>query len=56
MCVPHCLAHIPSADEDITKKLIVQTKRLSEAPDEGLLERLRVLEHKMGFVLTLVCH
>jgi DASH complex subunit DAD3 len=31
------------------------TKRLREAPDKDLLARLRVLEKKMGLVLTLVC-
>ncbi|KAI0317564.1 DASH complex subunit Dad3-domain-containing protein [Amylostereum chailletii] len=35
------------------KDLLAQTRRLSEAPDEGLLQRLRVLEQKMGLVLTL---
>lgn len=31
-----------------------QTRKLSEAPDETLLACLRVLERKMGLVLTLV--
>ncbi|EIM89801.1 uncharacterized protein STEHIDRAFT_50696 [Stereum hirsutum FP-91666 SS1] len=35
------------------KDLVAQTRRLSEAPDEGMLKRLRVLERKMGLVLTL---
>ncbi|OCH92132.1 hypothetical protein OBBRIDRAFT_727448 [Obba rivulosa] len=35
------------------KELIAETRRLSEAPDETLLKRLRVLEVKMGLVLTL---
>ncbi|KAJ3558374.1 hypothetical protein NM688_g968 [Phlebia brevispora] len=35
------------------KDLIVETRRLSEAPDETLLKRLRALEMKMGLVLTL---
>jgi len=35
------------------KELTAQTRRLSEAPDENLLARLRVLERKMGLVLTL---
>lgn len=35
------------------KELITETRRLSEAPDESLLKRLRVLEVKMGVVLTL---
>jgi len=35
-------------------KLIVQTRRLSEKPDESLLKQLRVLERKMGLVFTLV--
>ena len=30
------------------------TRRLREAPDKDLLARLRVLEKKMGLVLTLV--
>lgn len=34
--------------------MIVETRRLSEAPDETLLKRLRTLEMKMGLVLTLV--
>ncbi|KII88089.1 hypothetical protein PLICRDRAFT_611382 [Plicaturopsis crispa FD-325 SS-3] len=33
--------------------LTAETRRLSEVPDEGLLARLRVLERKMGLVLTL---
>ncbi|KZT09757.1 DASH complex, subunit Dad3, partial [Laetiporus sulphureus 93-53] len=35
------------------KELIAETRRLSEAPNETLLERLRALEVKMGLVLTL---
>ncbi|ETW86152.1 hypothetical protein HETIRDRAFT_248007, partial [Heterobasidion irregulare TC 32-1] len=35
------------------KDLVAQTRRLSEAPDESMLKRLRVLERKMGLVLTL---
>jgi DASH complex subunit DAD3 len=35
-------------------KMTAQTRKLSEAPDENLLARLRVLERKMGLVLTLV--
>ncbi|KAH9950284.1 DASH complex subunit Dad3-domain-containing protein [Amylocystis lapponica] len=35
------------------RELITETRRLSEAPDETLLKRLRVLEVKMGLVLTL---
>ncbi|EPT04124.1 hypothetical protein FOMPIDRAFT_1114960 [Fomitopsis schrenkii] len=35
------------------KELIVETRRLSEAPDESMLRRLRALEVKMGLVLTL---
>ena len=35
-------------------QLIVETRRLSEAPDESMLSRLRTLEVKMGLVLTLV--
>ncbi|KAI0928996.1 hypothetical protein AcW1_006065 [Taiwanofungus camphoratus] len=35
------------------KELIAETRRLSEAPDETLLRRLRTLEVKMGLVLTL---
>jgi DASH complex subunit DAD3 len=34
--------------------MTMQTRKLSEAPDENLLARLRVLERKMGLVLTLV--
>ncbi|VDB82677.1 unnamed protein product [Peniophora sp. CBMAI 1063] len=34
------------------KDLIVQTRRLTEKPDELLIERLRILEHKMGLVFT----
>ncbi|KAG1891456.1 hypothetical protein F4604DRAFT_1706439 [Suillus subluteus] len=33
--------------------LTVTTRRLSEGPDENLIARLRVLERKMGLVLTL---
>ncbi|KAG1756324.1 DASH complex subunit Dad3-domain-containing protein [Suillus paluster] len=35
------------------KDLTVTTKQLSEGPDENLIARLRVLERKMGLVLTL---
>lgn len=35
------------------KELVAETRRLSEAPDETLLKRLRTLEMKMGLVLTL---
>ncbi|KAI0032838.1 DASH complex subunit Dad3-domain-containing protein [Vararia minispora EC-137] len=35
------------------KDLIVQTRRLSEKPDELLLKQLRILERKMGLVFTL---
>jgi len=35
------------------KELTTQARKLSEAPDESLLARLRVLERKMGLVLTL---
>lgn len=35
------------------KELIAETRRLSDAPDETLLRRLRALEIKMGLVLTL---
>jgi len=35
------------------KEATMMTKRLREAPDKDLLARLRVLEKKMGLVLTL---
>ncbi|KAH9857230.1 DASH complex subunit Dad3-domain-containing protein [Lenzites betulinus] len=35
------------------KELIAETRRVSEAPDEKLLQQLRALEVKMGLVLTL---
>jgi len=35
------------------KEMTAQTRKLSEAPDENLLACLRVLERKMGLVLTL---
>ncbi|KAF9227737.1 hypothetical protein BS17DRAFT_746497 [Gyrodon lividus] len=35
------------------KDLTTRTKELSEQPDQDLLTRLRVLERKMGLVLTL---
>ncbi|KAI0273450.1 DASH complex subunit Dad3-domain-containing protein [Gloeopeniophorella convolvens] len=35
------------------KDLIAQTRALSDTPDETMLKRLRVLERKMGLVLTL---
>ncbi|EGN95628.1 hypothetical protein SERLA73DRAFT_60664 [Serpula lacrymans var. lacrymans S7.3] len=35
------------------KDLTARTRQLSEGPDENLLARLRVLERKMGLVLTL---
>jgi len=35
------------------KDMTAQTRLLCEAPDKNLLARLRVLERKMGLVLTL---
>jgi len=35
------------------KSLLQKTRKLSEAPDQALLEQLRVLERKLGLVLTL---
>lgn len=35
-------------------QLVIQTRALSETPDEAMLKRLRILERKMGLVLTLV--
>ncbi|KAJ7596684.1 DASH complex subunit Dad3-domain-containing protein, partial [Mycena floridula] len=35
------------------KKVTIQTRKLTEEPDKHLLARLRVLEKKMGLVLTL---
>jgi len=35
------------------KDLVAQTRSLSETPDEAMLQRLRILERKMGLVLTL---
>ncbi|KIJ44200.1 hypothetical protein M422DRAFT_168629 [Sphaerobolus stellatus SS14] len=35
------------------KTLLNRTRELSEAPDQALLEQLRVLERKLGLVLTL---
>ncbi|KAI9507370.1 DASH complex subunit Dad3-domain-containing protein, partial [Russula earlei] len=35
------------------KDLVVQTRSLSETPDETILKQLRILERKMGLVLTL---
>ncbi|KAH7929682.1 hypothetical protein BV22DRAFT_1002397 [Leucogyrophana mollusca] len=35
------------------KDLTERSRQLSEGPDENLLARLRVLERKMGLVLTL---
>ena len=35
-------------------QLVAQTRSLSETPDEAMLKRLRILERKMGLVLTLV--
>jgi len=35
------------------EQLIARTRQLSEGPDQDLLERLRVLERKMGLVMTL---
>lgn len=37
------------------KQLAAKTRQLSQEPDEKLLSELRVLERKMGLVLTLVC-
>ncbi|KAL1947989.1 hypothetical protein VTO73DRAFT_13713 [Trametes versicolor] len=36
-----------------SSKLVAETRRVSEAPDEKLLKQLRGLEVKMGLVLTL---
>ena len=49
----------PSAGSFQTKRvslmqLVAQTRSLSETPDEAMLKRLRILERKMGLVLTLV--
>jgi hypothetical protein len=35
-------------------QLVIQTRTLNETPDEAMLKRLRILERKMGLVLTLV--
>ncbi|EPQ57942.1 hypothetical protein GLOTRDRAFT_136763 [Gloeophyllum trabeum ATCC 11539] len=35
------------------KDLVIRTRQLSEGPDQDVLERLRVLERKMGLVMTL---
>ncbi|KAH9996827.1 DASH complex subunit Dad3-domain-containing protein [Russula vinacea] len=35
------------------KDLVIQTRSLSETPDETMLKRLRILERKIGVVLTL---
>jgi hypothetical protein len=35
-------------------QLVAKTRQLSQEPDEKLLSELRVLERKMGLVLTLV--
>jgi DASH complex subunit DAD3 len=35
-------------------QLVIKTRALSETPDEAMLKRLRILERKMGLVLTLV--
>ena len=34
--------------------MVAKTRQLSQEPDEKLLSELRVLERKMGLVLTLV--
>lgn len=44
----------PLSQNATSSQLITETRRLSEAPDETLLKRLRSLEMKMGLVLTLV--
>ncbi|KAJ3474565.1 hypothetical protein NLI96_g12391 [Meripilus lineatus] len=36
------------------KELAIETRRLSETPDEILLGRLRALEMKMGLVMSLL--
>jgi len=35
------------------KRITTRTQQLSETPDKVLLARMRVLEHKMGLVMTL---
>jgi len=35
------------------KDLVIQTRSLSETPDEMMLKRLRILERKLAVVLTL---
>jgi len=35
------------------KSMLLRTRELSEAPDQALLGQLRVLERKLGLVLTL---
>ena len=43
-----------SGKADRTSQLVIQTRTLSETPDVAMLKRLRILERKMGLVLTLV--
>lgn len=43
-----------SLPKSIFHKMIAETKRLSQVPEEHLLRDMRNVETKMGFVLTLV--
>ena len=42
-------------ETSLYRKVTQKTRSISEEPDHMLLARLRVLEKKMGLVLTLVC-
>jgi DASH complex subunit DAD3 len=44
----------PIATAFTRSQLVIQTRTLSKTPDEAMLSRLRILERKMGLLLTLV--
>jgi len=49
-----CCIWLPNGSFVPRLRLVIQTRTLSETPDEAMLKRLRILERKMGLVLTLV--
>jgi hypothetical protein len=48
------MGSFPRAERVPLSQLVIQTRSLSETPDEMMLKRLRILERKLGVVLTLV--
>jgi hypothetical protein len=47
-------SHLPKAKRVPPTQLVIQTCSLNETPDETMLKWIRILERKIGVVLTLV--